>query len=262
MADTKMSEKLWRDCKSDQERADFILCGRAHETGVIATSIQSEVAMAFQRLATLQSLTSINFTLPNHEPTIAIGEILDGYDGDDRDDVWESIKAYADVHARAALEATPPADAALADLADALDEISQMRVGTPYQRNMLSGEQRNALTQAAAALRARQPVKDSFNSRQLKDQASAWEAVYEELLKINPRLSELAPSGKACAIAEIKRLAALRARQQVVVPEDKPFAYGVEFDGINRTERMTNLSADVLRTFTGFEPFPLYRRKK
>jgi hypothetical protein len=71
--------------------------------------------MAFQRLATLQSLTSIDFTLPNHEPTIAIGEILDRYDGDDRDDVWESIKAYADVHARAALEATPPADAALAD---------------------------------------------------------------------------------------------------------------------------------------------------
>lgn len=55
MADTKMSEKLWRDCKSDQERADFILCGRAHETGVIAKSIQSEVAMAFQRLATLQA---------------------------------------------------------------------------------------------------------------------------------------------------------------------------------------------------------------
>lgn len=43
--------------------------------------------------------------LPDHEPTIAIGEILDGYDGEELDNVWESIKAYADVHARSALKA-------------------------------------------------------------------------------------------------------------------------------------------------------------
>lgn len=47
-----------------------------------------------------------NIKLPKHEPTIAIEEILAGYGGSDRQDVWESIQAYADIHARSALTAS------------------------------------------------------------------------------------------------------------------------------------------------------------
>ncbi|PAS91980.1 MAG: hypothetical protein CGU28_17150 [Candidatus Dactylopiibacterium carminicum] len=44
--------------------------------------------------------------LPKHEPTIAIEEILAEYSDDDRrEEVWESITAYADIHARAAIDA-------------------------------------------------------------------------------------------------------------------------------------------------------------
>ena len=43
----KLQEALWSDCESDAERVNFILAGRAHETGVISKAIQHEVAMAF-----------------------------------------------------------------------------------------------------------------------------------------------------------------------------------------------------------------------
>ncbi|MFS2113337.1 hypothetical protein [Herbaspirillum frisingense] len=42
--------------------------------------------------------------LPAHEPTIALAEMLDGYLPDDREEAWEAIQAYADVHARAAVQ--------------------------------------------------------------------------------------------------------------------------------------------------------------
>jgi len=50
-----LRDKLWSDCKTDRERGDFILSGRAFETGVIAHCIQAEVAMAFHRLALLSA---------------------------------------------------------------------------------------------------------------------------------------------------------------------------------------------------------------
>lgn len=40
-------QALWSDCETDEDRANFILIGRACETGIIAKSIQSEVANAF-----------------------------------------------------------------------------------------------------------------------------------------------------------------------------------------------------------------------
>lgn len=44
--------------------------------------------------------------IPPHEPTIEIQEILDEYlDEEDRTDAWETIQAYADIHARAYLDA-------------------------------------------------------------------------------------------------------------------------------------------------------------
>lgn len=39
---------LWADCANDLERAEFIECGRAYATGVIAPSIADEVAEAFR----------------------------------------------------------------------------------------------------------------------------------------------------------------------------------------------------------------------
>jgi hypothetical protein len=46
--------KLFIDCKTDAEKADFFLSGRAHETGVIAASIQNDVAMAYKRCVSFQ----------------------------------------------------------------------------------------------------------------------------------------------------------------------------------------------------------------
>lgn len=42
-----LSEALWYDCETDEERANFISIGRAHETGIIAKSIQAEIANVF-----------------------------------------------------------------------------------------------------------------------------------------------------------------------------------------------------------------------
>lgn len=44
----KYIEKIWADCTNDLERAEFIECGRAYATGVIAPSIEAEVAAAFR----------------------------------------------------------------------------------------------------------------------------------------------------------------------------------------------------------------------
>ena len=42
--------------------------------------------------------------IPPHDPTIAIEELLAGYLLDDREDHWEAIQAYADIHARRAVQ--------------------------------------------------------------------------------------------------------------------------------------------------------------
>lgn len=49
--------------------------------------------------------------MPPHEPTIAVGELLDDFVGEDREWAWDAITAYADIHARAYLDsaaALPP----------------------------------------------------------------------------------------------------------------------------------------------------------
>lgn len=43
----KLFDALWADCETDEERANFLLSGRACETGIIAKAIQNEVALAF-----------------------------------------------------------------------------------------------------------------------------------------------------------------------------------------------------------------------
>ena len=45
---------LFCDCKTDEEKSNFFLSGRAVETGVIASAISNEVAMAYHRCAQLK----------------------------------------------------------------------------------------------------------------------------------------------------------------------------------------------------------------
>lgn len=47
-ANRKLSDALWGDLETDEERVDFLISGRGFETGIIAKAIQHEVAMAFQ----------------------------------------------------------------------------------------------------------------------------------------------------------------------------------------------------------------------
>ena len=42
---------LFCDCKTDEEKSNFFLSGRAVETGVIAPAISNDVAMAYHRCA-------------------------------------------------------------------------------------------------------------------------------------------------------------------------------------------------------------------
>lgn len=44
-------ELLFCDLKTDEQKANFFLSGRAYESGVIARAIQNDVAMAYQRCA-------------------------------------------------------------------------------------------------------------------------------------------------------------------------------------------------------------------
>lgn len=45
---------LFCDCKTDEEKANFFLSGRAVETGIIAPAISNDVAMAYHRCAEFQ----------------------------------------------------------------------------------------------------------------------------------------------------------------------------------------------------------------
>lgn len=48
----KYRTQLWCDLKTDLEKAEFIECGRAADTGIIAPSIAADVADAYRRAAT------------------------------------------------------------------------------------------------------------------------------------------------------------------------------------------------------------------
>jgi len=43
----KLFEAVWSDCESDAERVNFILAGRAYETGIMSKALQHDVALAF-----------------------------------------------------------------------------------------------------------------------------------------------------------------------------------------------------------------------
>jgi len=44
----RLSDALWGDLETDEERVNFLIAGRGFETGIMAKAIQHEVAMAFQ----------------------------------------------------------------------------------------------------------------------------------------------------------------------------------------------------------------------
>jgi hypothetical protein len=46
--------KLFIDCKTDEEKYNFFLSGQGYETGVIAASIQNDVAMSYKRCVSFQ----------------------------------------------------------------------------------------------------------------------------------------------------------------------------------------------------------------
>lgn len=48
---------LFCDCKTDEEKANFFLSGRAVETGIIAPAISNDVAMAYHRCAEFKKET-------------------------------------------------------------------------------------------------------------------------------------------------------------------------------------------------------------
>lgn len=47
-------KQLFCDCKTDEEKSNFFLSGRAVETGVIAPAISNDVAMAYHRCAEMK----------------------------------------------------------------------------------------------------------------------------------------------------------------------------------------------------------------
>ena len=50
---TELAQKLWCDLSSDEERLEFILSGRAVETGIIAPSIVDDAIKAFKAAVAL-----------------------------------------------------------------------------------------------------------------------------------------------------------------------------------------------------------------
>jgi len=48
---TDLKNALWCDLTTDAERSAWLLLGRGHETGVVAKSIQNDLARAYQRLS-------------------------------------------------------------------------------------------------------------------------------------------------------------------------------------------------------------------
>lgn len=51
---------LFCDLKTDEEKAEFFLSGRACETGIIAPSVAVDVALAYQRCATYAKGTTLS----------------------------------------------------------------------------------------------------------------------------------------------------------------------------------------------------------
>jgi hypothetical protein len=49
---TDLKTALWCDLTTDEERSAWLLLGRGHETGVVAKSMQNDLARAYQRLST------------------------------------------------------------------------------------------------------------------------------------------------------------------------------------------------------------------
>lgn len=78
--------RLFCDCKTDEEKGNFFLSGRAVETGVIAPAISNEVAMAYHRCAQFKKendalRTKIEEMEDNAHLIAAAPDLLEALDG-------------------------------------------------------------------------------------------------------------------------------------------------------------------------------------
>lgn len=89
--------------------------------------------------ARMEYAESILRSLPKTAPTIAIDSLLTDYEAEEREEVLESIQAYADIRARQAIFVTYEAARATADhIVDVTEKVSatggresnDLRVGT------------------------------------------------------------------------------------------------------------------------------------
>lgn len=68
-----LSDKLWCDLRTDEERSAWLLMGRGYETGVVAHAVQADLAMAYHRLALLSPAA------PTQEPPDHAALLADEY---------------------------------------------------------------------------------------------------------------------------------------------------------------------------------------
>lgn len=51
-----MKTKLWCDLKTDKEKLEFIKCGRAWETGIIAKALATDIIDIYERFIKLSEV--------------------------------------------------------------------------------------------------------------------------------------------------------------------------------------------------------------
>lgn len=92
-------EKVWGDLSTDTEKAEFIQSGRALETGIIAKSIELDVANAFKRANDMAEIKVVARECFRE----GYGKgVADGLHGEDNEE-----HAWDDSDAKRALEVRP-----------------------------------------------------------------------------------------------------------------------------------------------------------
>lgn len=62
----KYKNKLWSDLNTDLERSEFIECGRANETGIIAKALEPDLAEAYRKCSMANTETGYRqLTIPD-----------------------------------------------------------------------------------------------------------------------------------------------------------------------------------------------------
>ena len=108
-------KQLFCDCKADEEKANFFLSGRAVETGIIASAISNDVAMAYHRCAEFQKeIDALRAKIAEMERQEPVATVIK--EGDSR--YWMSERLWTFPDGKYPLYALPGAQPA-ANFADA-----------------------------------------------------------------------------------------------------------------------------------------------